>query len=487
MRQTTAVIDIGSNSVRLVVYEQSSRYGYRLICEQKSRVRIGEGAYTNNGNIQPLAITRALNTLKSFIYIINQYDCNKTITIATSALRDAPNKAKFLTLVKNEIGIDIDIISGKKEAQYGGLAVCNLLHEKNCISIDIGGGSSDLALIRDGIVAEAISLDIGTVRIKELFFDKNKSTKEAKEYTRKIVQTIPKEFKSNIAIGIGGTARTIASCIIDKTSYPLDKLHAFTFKLESEFGYLQSISNSSLNNIKQYPIKQSRHDTIREGVIIFLEILKQLNSEVVVTSSAGVRDGVFLENILKKNNYKFPENINPNLESILDRFYPKNKEWFSDGLVIANMITNLLEDKFDQKYLKELSTAVSLSKSGQFLDIYNTPYNSSYVALHELNYSFTHQQIVFIALLLSSSKGKIKKKEFLKYKTLLPSKDTIKWYVFIYSLTILIRRYTNSDKLELTLELDTILIQSKDYLYILEEEINAIRIPKGVNIKICYP
>ena len=181
MAKRTAIIDIGSNSARLVIFEKTSRYGFHLICEQKSKVRIGEGAYEKDGYLQPIGIKRAFLTLKSFIHTIDKYQAHKTLCVATSAIRDAPNGKTFTEWIKKELGLSIKIIDGKQEAIYGAIAASNLLPIHNAISIDIGGGSSDIALIKNGKIIDSYSLNIGTVRIKELFFDKALSSMKIHE------------------------------------------------------------------------------------------------------------------------------------------------------------------------------------------------------------------------------------------------------------------------------------------------------------------
>jgi exopolyphosphatase/guanosine-5'-triphosphate,3'-diphosphate pyrophosphatase len=109
MAKRPAIIDIGSNSARLVIFEKSSHYGFHLICEQKSKVRIGEGAYEKEGYLQPAGIERAFLALQSFIYTIKKYRVRKTICVATSALRDAPNGKVFVKWIKKELGLDIKI------------------------------------------------------------------------------------------------------------------------------------------------------------------------------------------------------------------------------------------------------------------------------------------------------------------------------------------------------------------------------------------
>jgi exopolyphosphatase/guanosine-5'-triphosphate,3'-diphosphate pyrophosphatase len=166
----TAIIDIGSNSARLVIYEASSEYGFHLICEKKSKVRIGEGAYEKGGYLQPIGIKRAYFALKEFIDTIKLYSVTKTICVATSALRDAPNGSDFTKWIKEKLNLDINIIDGKEEAKFGAIAGLNLLPIRNGITIDIGGGSSDLALIKDSKIIDTYSINLGTVRLKELFF-----------------------------------------------------------------------------------------------------------------------------------------------------------------------------------------------------------------------------------------------------------------------------------------------------------------------------
>jgi exopolyphosphatase/guanosine-5'-triphosphate,3'-diphosphate pyrophosphatase len=86
MAKRTAIIDIGSNSARLVIFEKTSRYGFHLICEQKSKVRIGEGAYEKEGYLQPIGIKRAYLTLKSFLHTIDKYQANKTLCVLRSLM-----------------------------------------------------------------------------------------------------------------------------------------------------------------------------------------------------------------------------------------------------------------------------------------------------------------------------------------------------------------------------------------------------------------
>jgi exopolyphosphatase/guanosine-5'-triphosphate,3'-diphosphate pyrophosphatase len=486
MARRTAIIDIGSNSARLVIFEKTSQYGFHLICEQKSKVRIGEGAYEKEGYLQPIGIRRAFFTLQSFLHTIEKYQSHKTICVATSALRDAPNGIAFVKWIKKELGLSITIIDGKKEATYGAIAAKNLLPVENGITIDIGGGSSDMALIKDGHIIDTYSLNLGTVRLKELFFDKilttKESNKQAKIYIERELKALPIHFKGSLAIGIGGTARTLSKGIMKRCEHPLDKLHAFTYDIDDFSEYLQSIPLSSAKNLKKFELKKNRFDTIREGTLIFNKILSHVGAKSVITSSVGVREGVFLEQSLKQNNLQFPKDINPSITSILDRFKPfinieakkKNK------LKIATSLYNELQKEINdnREYNNELLWALRLSNIGKTLTIYKSHQHAFYIAMQELNYGFTHKQILLISLLLRMhGKELLHKSLFQSFKLLLPPRTQLLWLSFIYTLTVFLHEASNSAKITFSYLNQTLTIYSDKPLYLAKEKIRALEKP----------
>ena len=303
MYPCTAVIDIGSNSARLVIYQESNKYDFHLICEQKSKVRIGEGAYLANGYLQPIGINRAYLALKEFISTTKHYPVSKIICVATSALRDAPNGKEFTQWIKKELDLDIEIIDGKKEALLGAIAVQHFLQIEDGITIDIGGGSSDLALIKDSKIIDTYSLNIGTVRLKELFFDNSKSIEEATTFIKEELKLLPSHFKTKKAIGIGGTARTLTKGIIKLTKSPIKETHAFSYRIKEYKEYFENISKAEINRLNSLHLQKGRFDTIREGTLIWQNILKHIEALEVITSSVGVREGVFLHHFLKNNDF----------------------------------------------------------------------------------------------------------------------------------------------------------------------------------------
>ena len=486
MAKRTAIIDIGSNSARLVIFEKTSRYGFHLICEQKSKVRIGEGAYEKEGYLQPIGIKRAYLTLKSFLHTIHKYQVQKTLCVATSALRDAPNAKLFVQWIQNELGLAIKVIDGNKEAKYGAIAANNLLPIHSGITIDIGGGSSDMALIQNGHISDTYSLNLGTVRLKELFFDKEmplcEINKKAKEYIQNELKKLPAHFRHTLAIGIGGTARTLSKGIMKRSNHPLDKLHAFTYNVDIHKTYLGNIPLSSAKNLKKFGLQKNRYDTIREGALIFNEILAFIGTKSVITSSVGVREGVFLEQLLRDDNLKFPNTINPSITSILDRFNPLDnieKKKKSKLKMASKLYAELQTDiKGGQQYESELLWAVKLSSIGKTLTIYKSHQHAFYISMQELNYGFTHQQMLLTSLLLRMhGKELLNKPLFQSFEALLPEKQTLLWLSFIYTLTVFLHEASNSANIEFNYRNKTLHITSDKPLYLAKEKIKALEKP----------
>jgi len=486
MYPCTAVIDIGSNSARLVIYQESSKYGFHLVCERKSKVRIGEGAYKANGYLQPIGINRAYLALKEFISTTKYYPVSKIICVATSALRDAPNGKAFTQWIKKELNLDIEIIDGKKEALFGAIATKNLLPIQDGISIDIGGGSSDLALIENSKIIDTYSLNIGTVRLKELFFDTNKSIEEANNFIKKELDSLPSHFKAKQVIGIGGTARTLSKGIMKLTGYPMENIHAFSYTVKEHQEYFENISQATIKLLPYLYLPKGRFDTIREGTLIWQNILEHVEAQSVITSGVGVREGVFLHHFLKNDNFTFPKNINPSIESILDRFqshtiYTKERE--KSALKLFKLF--LKDNRVEQEHQKELQYAIRLSTIGYKFNIYQSFQHTFYVAMQELNYGISHKELLLTAMILRfGGKGLYKKEIYNEYKTLLPNKNELGYLSFVYTIITTLFDQTAIKDFDFKLKDNHLSIIANGSLYLAKESLEEIERPKGLELKI---
>ena len=487
MAKRTAIIDIGSNSISLVIYEKSSRYAFHLIEKLRSKVRIGEGAYENGGHLRDKSMDNAYDTLEDFLSVSKSLNCTKVLSVATSALRDAPNKKVFLKKVSTGLKLNIKIIDGQKEAYFGAVAALNLLPKiQDATTIDIGGGSTELAKIKDGKIVDTISLNIGTVRLKELFFDKKKAYLEVESYTKEILKLLPDSFKSSNIIGIGGTIRALSSAILKDTQYPIDSLHSFEYSYEEYKTFIDDVARSEVLKLKKTSISRSRYDTIREGSSIFFMLCQKLGAQKIITSKAGVREGVYLSDLLRNCNHTFPHNFNVSIKSLVDRFalYSKNITQVQKTAVAIYEQTNHVFDK-DEKYKEILLMASKLLLITRRLNIYSNSDMSFGFLVENLNFALSHEQKILIALSLKyAHKNDISEKEIKKFKGLLPSVEIVQWLSFILSLTVCINKNKKIQKIEISFDENELCIMSESKMFLASQCIKKLRKPASFAILI---
>ena len=488
MAKVTTIIDIGSNSMRMVVLEKSSRFAFNLINETKSRVKISEGCYENNGNLQEAPMQRAFNSLQSFLNISKALKSRKIICVATSALRDAPNAKVFLTKVKNELGLSIRVIDGPKEAYYGGVAVQNLIDCEDFITVDIGGGSTEFAFIKNRKIEHCISLDVGTVRLNELFFSKG-DMQGAKNYILEKLNEVQNsgfEIPSTV-VGIGGSIRALSKIIMKRNHYPLDILHGYTYSVDINRHIFDAILNAkNTNTLKHLGVKKDRFDTIKEGTFIFDTILNELNIKSVITSGAGVREGVYLTDLLRSSNCRFPANFNVSVRSLLDRFQIDSKQSSYLGKNAAEIFEVLKPlHELDDKFKTLLIIASKLHSIGTTLNFYKANDNTFDFILNGLNYDFLHSSRVTVAHMIKFSKKSLpSKRDLEKYNILLPDFETMEWLSFMISLNLMINQDMSNPKVTYKLKENKLKVCLENSIYLVESEIDKLQVPKGLRVKV---
>jgi len=478
LAKRVAIIDIGSNSIRMVVYEKTSRFAFHLLHEEKSKVRISQNAYKHNGELQEEPMQRTFDALHDFLQISQSFKVKKILCVATSALRDAPNRAQFLQRVKSKLKLKIRVISGEKEAYFGAIACANLLpKQQNAISIDIGGGSTEISFIDGNNVSNTLSLKLGTVRLKELFFDSG-DIEGAKLYIDRELERIASTEITTL-IGIGGTFRAISNAIMKRCNYPLNKLHAFEYTAATFNEYIQKLLNAANEDeLKSLGIKSNRFDVIQPGTLILARIMKRLDITKIITSGVGVREGVYLSDLLRNTKDKFPHNYNTSVRYILDA-HVADKEYSNHLSLLSKRIFDLTYEFFNinKEYRAALSLAAKLYPAGSSVHFYSQNKHTYYLIQSALEYGFTHKDITLIATLTKYAKKRLPAESHLqKYSTLLPEDaQQTKALSFLLSLTIalLSHRPRNID-FEMSFEDGKLLIESKKRLYITKNAVKSI-------------
>lgn len=486
MSQITAVIDIGSNSMRMAVFAKTSRFSFHIIHEVKSSVRLSEHAYSNHGYLQPAPMNRTAEAIGEFLSVASSFKARKILCVATSALRDAPNGREFISRIRHEYNLSIKVIDGKREAYLGGIACANLLPKNEIsLSVDVGGGSSEFALIKNGVIDSLVSLNIGTVRLKELFMDNN-DIQGAITYIDTALDDLPYESLDSL-IGIGGTFRALTRSMMKKENYPLKKLHGYTTNSDSFSRFSDQIMAATPKKLKSLYIKSERFDTIKPGTLILQRIIQRLKIKHLICSGVGVREGVYISDLLRNSNDRFPDNYNPSLRYLLDTYAIHSNH----GNVCASLTKQLFDLLHSHlaiplRYKKELIMAAKLLPIGLGVRYYAYQRHSHFLALNGLNYGLTHHQIALIAHLLLFKKGH-KSTDLIpknSYGSLLPEGNILNGlYTILWLAHILLAQRSNGTDISLHFS-DGLLTISGNRLYLAKEQLKNLPLPSTLSIQL---
>ena len=488
MAKCTAVIDIGSNSMRLAVFQKTSRFAFHIIHEVKSSVRLAQNAYTQNGILQEEAMDRASKAIGEFLLVAASFKARKILCVATSALRDAPNKSLFIQRIKKEHLLSINVIDGDKEAYFGGVACANLLPKMDAIGVDLGGGSTEFVLLSQGNILKTISLNIGTVRLKELFMDKE-DIQGAIDYIDNALQKLPFETTDTL-IGIGGSFRALCDGMMKQESYPLKKLHAYTCESKRFQLFCDTILDASPKKLKNLGIKHDRFDTIKSGALIFLRIVQRLAPNSLTCSGAGIREGVFLSDMLRNSGHKFPANYNPSLRFLLDTHVIHSNH----GLQCAAIAKKLFD--LTHKHLEletslktQLVMAAKLLPSGLGIRYFAYQKHSFHLAMSGLDYGLTHKEIILIAHLLLYKKGEESSDLVPKdsYEKLLPEKKKLNaLHSLLWLSHTLLTSRAHLDTFSFSFD-NGILTINSPHLYLAQEQLQTFVLPKNLSLLLIHP
>jgi len=298
-----ASIDIGSNTVRLLILESTGDQKLNLLVSKRDITRLGEGIDTQG----KLAEHRMQNTLKVLIrfrQICLENGDPPLFAVATSAVREASNGQEFVRLVKKETGIDIKIIPWEEEARLTLEGVYWKIPHKNrkVITLDIGGGSTEFILSEGKNIKGFCSTSLGVVRLTEKFITQHPVDK--KEYHSlqnhlqcelQAVKNKLSAFLPELLIGTAGTVTTLAA--IKENIYPYDpkKIHGSTFSKSEAESILDDLKEKSLSQrLLVKPIEPGREDLIIAGTAIVLEVMRAFGCEILTVSEYSLREGLIL-------------------------------------------------------------------------------------------------------------------------------------------------------------------------------------------------
>jgi len=293
------VVDIGSNSVRLVVYD-GLRRSPSPIFNEKILCGLGRGVATK-GKLDEINMTRAVAALRRFRALARQIGAKQVFALATAAAREASNGEEFIESAEKALGAHIEVLTGKEEARFAALGVLAGIPDADGIAGDLGGGSLELIDIKDGKVRSGVTLPLGPIRLMDMSEgDIDKARIIVDEYFSRT--PILKDLNRRTFYAVGGTWRNLAKLHMAQTRYPLHVLHCYRLERQQAgalAGLVAGLSSNSLKEIRE--VSKSRSDTMPFGALVLERLLSHSKPDHVEVSVYGVREGLLYSKLRRRS------------------------------------------------------------------------------------------------------------------------------------------------------------------------------------------
>tara|TARA_R100000005_G_C5002359_1_gene209931 strand:- start:2131 stop:3651 length:1521 start_codon:yes stop_codon:yes gene_type:complete len=294
--RSTAVIDIGSNSVRLVVFDGPQRVPLPKFNE-KVMCGLGQELGTT-GRLGEKAMAEALAALRRYAALVHHMGIERVMVAATAAVREAENGSEFVSEIEQQCDLNVQVLSGRQEARYSGLGVLSGIPHADGVAGDLGGGSLELVEISDFRIHETATLPLGALRLSHMGMTEAKLRKLVNKKFEK-ASWLEKLTARNF-YAVGGAWRVLARYHIIKTNHPLTIIHNYRLTADQISVLIDEILAMSIEDMyNANGIPKSRANTMHTAAIILQELMAKVTPKNVVFSGNGLREGMLFSELKK--------------------------------------------------------------------------------------------------------------------------------------------------------------------------------------------
>lgn len=407
------IIDIGSNTVRLVVYQVDENWNISELQNVKLPIRLYQ--YLNKKNeLTQKGIDQLVEVVALFQQITQHYELESLIATATAVIRQAQNNKEIIATVQAQTGIALRLLSEQEEAFYGQYAIARTMAISEAYSVDMGGGSTEITYFKDNEIVQSHSFPFGVVALKQLFFqDKDHNDPAAIKATRSFVKEqfasldwlIPRDIP---IIAIGGSSRNIATVHERLTDFPVVGIHQYEMDeadLKQTLDLFKTLSLADLQSLDG--LSKDRADIIIPANLTFIALMQQVVAPEFIFGNKGLREGLLLEQITDQAPAAYdPVHV---ADLSVARFVAtyqadakraKSRTQLLDLLLNELMINQLGPDVM-RDLLSYLYYASQLYLSGSAIEEDDSPFHTFYLIANSNLNGFSHKERIALALIAS--------------------------------------------------------------------------------------
>lgn len=426
-----AIIDVGSNTTRMVVVKVLDDGSYRTVTELKEPVRLISDM-TQDNIVRPRRIAQLVKTLQMFKRVCAANDITDIVPVLTAAVRRAANQRSLLDEVHAQTDMRLTLLTGEQESLYVYQGVINTLDIDAGIIMDIGGGTVELIHFEKRNVKNTACLPFGTVTLTEQFGLHDKVAPEQfeaiDEYVLSQLEELP--WLQNISglpvIGVGGSFRNVGKIIRKQRKYSLDMAHNFLMSASEVAALYQGMHKLDLDGrMKIKGLSNERADIFIAALSIITKLSEFINAQDVYTSCSGMREGIAFERIDPALSQKpVPSVLDFSLANLSGQYNENTEHAARVAQLAMSMFEQLRQlHKLPNTYMRVLKAAGILHDSGQLINYYDHHRHSFYIILHVNLYGLTHREHLMAAFVAAGHRKDQMRKDYIKYTDILKSED----------------------------------------------------------------
>jgi exopolyphosphatase/guanosine-5'-triphosphate,3'-diphosphate pyrophosphatase len=400
-----AVIDIGSNSTRVMVFERDISSHLRLLANSRASLRLVRDVDTR-GALSDATMARTTEALRDFQAIATGAGARRIVAVATAAMRDATNGALLTERLQRELGIRIETIGGLPEARYGFAGAVRGLAVSNGLLFDLGGGSLQITRFERRRLVKGISLPLGALRLSEKFLESDPPTgKQLRRLRDHVRSHLAKAHVTRLAsgdrlVGTGGSLRNLAKIDRQMRQYPIGVLHGYELSVDGLKEIVDRLADSREKRRDEVPgLSAERADSIVGGAVAIQTLAEFVRARHILVSGQGVREGIALR--LLKIPIGSPETVKEaSLASLVSRFDGWKREAASRRRGVASDLQRALEPRAPAKIVMAIDHAARVLDIGRSLDVMNRHQHVADILLStELN-GFAHDELALVSAIV---------------------------------------------------------------------------------------
>ena len=474
----TAIIDIGSNTIRLVMYQYDKEEGLHEFGNIKTVARL-RTYLLPSGEMDEEGIKKLSETLVSFKQILEDYNVTDIYAVATAAVRQAANNEQIIQRMKRESGMDIAILSEEEEAYFGFLAVVNSMDTPSAVTIDIGGGSTEITLYKNKKLFKTNSFPFGTVSLKQKFVNgaimNDEERKALHTFVKAQFETLSWIRDVNLPIvAIGGSARNVAQVHQQKIDYPISGVHQYEMHQDDLLELKKDLGNMTFEQLKQLDgLSSDRADIIVPALEVFTTLMAVVGATSFQLSKKGLREGVIIDRVLQGDAGAFDKyNVFAENARRLAFQYGRSEEETKTLASLSKQLylecCNLKILPFNEENLELIQRAAKVFSIGEYIELDSSNQHTFYLLANQSIAGMNHLNRVKLALLASYKNRDYFRRfasPFMSWLTREELKDLRDFGAllkFVYALNVSKRNIVKKVTLELVQDIIHVHIETRD-------------------------